>query len=548
MQDRNRWLARDLQKIPAPRGTLNWKWIVCSDNRRAVRPRLQLVVFSSFAFNPFRHRHGYGDRGAFRSLSLPRRIHRHTSRERGHQSVIERDAFDLFGQPSVWRGSGLIRQIGDFHSRPDARQTLVCRGGVVQVGGHCEFKLLARDCARNANLRFAVALKASSKNYRAAYKKVGHFARKNFAHIHPAPVNCDVRQAGMTDALKKVFHYLGRFVTRAEIRDGAATRFGHVIHQITIHRRTDAETENTRSTKSFMDFAQNFRFVANVAVGEKTNEAQPLWVVREIERGFDALDHLSWTVAVQRAQIVQAALRIFRGGFERSRAKLRCARREIDDLKRVARSQQAQSARDCSLGLFDGPSIHAAGAVEHEYQLQRLASEVHQFPGRIKHQREITTALIALRQQIRFDLFAGDAVTQNEIAVRKAVFWSEHDDQLIARRGFMRHVVSRATKLFDGHTGVHFPLQRNVVSAPLAGFHVLNFGFLTGSAGVSAGRRADAVGHARRIESRADDHRENKFIPAVHIFERVKVFDRHVNLLARLDVRGGVRENVWSFF
>ena len=49
------------------------------------------------------------------------------------------------------------------------------------------------------------------------------------------------------------------------------------------------------------------------------------------------------------------------------------------------------------------------------------------------------------------------------------------------------------------------------------------------------------------IEPRPDDHWENKFIPAVHVSERVKIFDVHVDFLARLDVGDGLRKDVGPF-
>ena len=67
---------------------------------------------------------------------------------------------------------------------------------------------------------------------------------------------------------------------------------------------------------------------------------------------------------------------------------------------------------------------------------------------------------------------------------------------------------------------------------------------LAGDARVAPADRPDAVGAARRVEARADDHREDELVPAVRVGERVEVLDVDVDLLARLDVGDRLREDV----
>src|SRR5688572_21217131 len=112
-----------------------------------------------------------------------------------------------------------------------------------------------------------------------------------------------------------------------------------------------------------MNFTQDFGFIADEAVGEKADETKALGIVWKIERGFDAFNHHRATFGVERTEISQAALDVFRRGFERTVAQSRGAEREVDKLKRIARAQQLKGAFDGGLGLLEREAAHAARAI-----------------------------------------------------------------------------------------------------------------------------------------------------------------------------------------
>ena len=166
-----------------------------------------------------------------------------------------------------------------------------------------------------------------------------------------------------------------------------------------------------------MDFAQDFRLVADIAVGQETNEAQASRIVREVQGGFNPFDHHGAAFAVEGLEIREAAATVLGCGEERPGTERRGFIRETDELKGVERLQTMQGALDRCLGLFQLLAPHAAGAIEHKDQFQCLAAERVQFLRRIKHQGEVTAAIVAISEQARFDPFTGDAVTQDEILV-----------------------------------------------------------------------------------------------------------------------------------
>src|SRR5581483_983619 len=96
--------------------------------------------------------------------------------------------------------------------------------------------------------------------------------------------------------------------------------------------------------------AEDFRFVADETVGEKTNKTQPAGIVWKIERGLDAFDHHRAAADAHRLEIVEAAPDILRRGRERSVAEAPGALREADDLKGIAGLKEAQAAPDGGLG------------------------------------------------------------------------------------------------------------------------------------------------------------------------------------------------------
>ena len=55
-----------------------------------------------------------------------------------------------------------------------------------------------------------------------------------------------------------------------------------------------------------LDCAEDLCLVADVAVGEEDDEAEALGVVREVEGGADALDHLGAAAAVEAVHVAEA--------------------------------------------------------------------------------------------------------------------------------------------------------------------------------------------------------------------------------------------------
>ena len=88
------------------------------------------------------------------------------------------------------------------------------------------------------------------------------------------------------------------------------------------------------------------------------------------------------------------------------------------------------------------------------------------------------------------------------------------------------------------HTGVHVHHERDVVAGALAGFQIGHFRLLAGRACIVSRHGVYALGRSGRVESGADDHRENKLVPAIHISQGVKILDADGDFFSRLDVIG----------
>src|SRR5262249_51327336 len=101
-----------------------------------------------------------------------------------------------------------------------------------------------------------------------------------------------------------------------------------------------------------------------------------------------------------------------------------------------------------------------------------------------------------------------------------------------------------AIKFLHRYTGVHLHPHGYVVSAPLTGSEVWDFGTLTRDSGPSASDRADAVYSPGRVKPGTNHHREDEFIPAVGVLERVEIMNGDVDLLARFYISDRLRENI----
>src|SRR3954467_11023191 len=81
-------------------------------------------------------------------------------------------------------------------------------------------------------------------------------------------------------------------------------------------------------------------------------------------------------------------------------------------------------------------------------------------------------------------------------------------------------------------------------SAPISRAQIFDFGLLTRRPVGATRRRANPGSRVRRIETRTDDHRKNKFVPAIDIRQGMEVINFHINLTARLDIGDGLCKDV----
>src|SRR5882762_6821182 len=123
----------------------------------------------------------------------------------------------------------------------------------------------------------------------------------------------------MTDALEKLVHDLSRTVLESEVGDGTTAKFRHMLEQVTIDGRPDAETEDPGRADSLLNCPQNFHLVANVSICQKADEAEPSGIVRKFERRFDPSNHFCASLAVQRLQVSQPPPHVLGRCWYRSR-------------------------------------------------------------------------------------------------------------------------------------------------------------------------------------------------------------------------------------
>ena len=207
-----------------------------------------------------------------------------------------------------------------------------------------------------------------------------------------------------------------------------------------------------------------------------------------------------------------------------------------------SRRARSTAALACSIGLAG----HAARAVEHEDHLQRLALQRCQVLGRVEHQREEAAALVAVGQQADLIVLAGHLVAQHEVLVGNACPAGSSCTVGRLRRRLLRR---RSTWLRQSISSMATPASMSTDSAmswPLRspGLRYWTSVVWPETPRAAAADRADAVGAARRVEPRADDHREDELVPAVGVGQRVEVADVDVDLLARLDVGDRLGEDV----
>src|ERR1051325_4402109 len=163
------------------------------------------------------------------------------------------------------------------------------------------------------------------------------------AYFEIAPVNGQVRQCRMADALEEFSHHVGTAVMRAQVGRGASPNLGHFLQEESIYRRTNPEGENAGVTQAALDLGKNLAFVADEPVREKTDKPQSRPIARGRKRGAYAGKHHGPAATLQRVQVTQPRLNIaFCGRYCWAWSEQFGGVGEFDNLKGVALVHVAQ--------------------------------------------------------------------------------------------------------------------------------------------------------------------------------------------------------------
>src|SRR5690606_24419787 len=136
-----------------------------------------------------------------------------------------------------------------------------------------------------------------------ADKEVRKSRRINVRNCHAAPVNVNVSQRGVTDAIEEISHDFACAVPGTKIRNGPATYLRHSFQQVSINGRADAETEHSGTADSTMQLRKNVPLITDIAIRQERDEAKPGRVVRKVESGPDPFDHLRASGAIEAFQV-----------------------------------------------------------------------------------------------------------------------------------------------------------------------------------------------------------------------------------------------------
>ena len=180
----------------------------------------------------------------------------------------------------------------------------------------------------------------------------------------------------MADPLKKVGHHLLGILIQPDIAGRTSAHLRHAVHQKPIRRRSHAKAENPRRPKIIVQLAQSLILIADKPIGEKRHDPQPLRIGRKNQAGSQPIDQHGPAAAVHAGDVLEGHLDVVRTRRNRSLRELRRPIAEVDDLKTVRAVHVCQRVIHRRLRLLDRAAVHAAGGVEREHHLQRLARRI----------------------------------------------------------------------------------------------------------------------------------------------------------------------------
>src|SRR4051812_24193086 len=109
-----------------------------------------------------------------------------------------------------------------------------------------------------------------------------------------------------------------------------------------------------------MQLAEGFIFIADEAIGQKSNDAQALRIVWKSEAGAQAVNQHGSAGAVHRCDVLEGNLDVVLRGGDRNVGEFAGLVAEVNDLETVGGVHVGQRVVHSGLGLPDGTTVHAA--------------------------------------------------------------------------------------------------------------------------------------------------------------------------------------------
>ncbi len=116
----------------------------------------------------------------------------------------------------------------------------------------------------------------------------------------------------MADALIESIHDCDGIIVEAQVCHSTAPKHCHTVHQEPVGGFADAKAENARCAQLVMQRPEDLLFVSDVAISHEGYQTKSAFIMREIKSRSNAFDHLSSAGAIQRRQVLQTGLNIFR--------------------------------------------------------------------------------------------------------------------------------------------------------------------------------------------------------------------------------------------
>src|SRR5246127_1727619 len=156
--------------------------------------------------------------------------------------------------------------------------------------------------------------RVSSSDYQGlSRKQIRQFSRKHVCNGQVTPVDGDVSQNWSAESLiQTVCRGIGFVVERDYLRVSAA-RFGHRFDQETVYRVADAVGKDAR-VGVLLHFADDLEVVANISVGEKTDDTQVILRIGGRESGADRFHHFGAAASMLSIQDRSRLTEVLGGG------------------------------------------------------------------------------------------------------------------------------------------------------------------------------------------------------------------------------------------